>query len=62
MWLKDHSNCPICRAYIAVDRSSGNNRTASGAARDRDDQQQGFCGDGVLVEDDDEHLAAGILG
>ncbi|BBH06107.1 RING/U-box superfamily protein, partial [Prunus dulcis] len=42
MWLKDHSNCPICRAYIAVDRSSGNNRTASGAARDRDDQQQGL--------------------
>lgn len=38
MWLKSHSNCPICRASVPVKRPTG---TAS-SARGRDDLQQGL--------------------
>lgn len=49
MWFKDHSNCPICRANITVDRSSGNNRTASSGRDHRDDLQQGLPDSSAMV-------------
>ncbi|KAJ0087698.1 hypothetical protein Patl1_31929 [Pistacia atlantica] len=46
MWLKSHSNCPICRASVPVKRPNGG--TAS-SGRDRDDLQQGLPDAGSLV-------------
>ncbi|XP_068318813.1 RING-H2 finger protein ATL33-like [Pyrus communis] len=49
MWLKDHSNCPICRASVAVDRSNGDNRTAAAGVRGSDDLQQGLPDASAMV-------------